>query len=1337
MQTTSRQPDNKTVAVYVITAGETPFLSQTLRAVNESTYPFNTLTLVNTTADKLSAETLAIGKAKAEFSLLELPGVENLGEALSQALTKSTKQSEYLWILSDHTAPAADCLAALVETADNDEEAPVVGGKSFAWNSPTRLIATGISATRKGQVFYPLSSDEIDQGQYDNLRDVLAVYMPGALVRTQWWHKLRGTLNFLDVQAASLDFCQRTYLAGKHVIFAPQARIYVAGGDVINAQPVEKSLDPALSKEPAAAETIEQPALEEKSLEKKIPEVATLETEAQITPTGARGSEKRELNGSEAAEVMALGSEEEKESCCLDTQNQEETPRSEEKITKNESEESGREALFSAGLQATEPFNLLKTQENRYRNQQNLKTGEETAPQDHVRLSAPVTSPVQETWIRNTEPVHSQLLKQLQPTALSKRKNEMLLRSLSAPRFIWGIWLGYYFVVTLITSLLLLLGKELRKAGLELVAYFNLWSNAAVILKARRERFAQAKVSTRVLAALQTPLSQLREAKRIKRKIYRDQDKPELKLEALVQKQLFARREKDRLALMSLAAIAFVLSLVLWYINRQGINGGYWSFLPDNWGDLWSGATTWWLPSSTGTAGVPDPILLVLSVLSVPLALLGLSPNYLTLGVLNLAPMLVLGSAWVGSSLLSRTTAMRTWLSVMWLASPLLWIGIIYGDLNSVIWHIAIPLAVWASIRGIHLGEPYRFAGVSEIVTYRPGGSSGVYAGIAALTWVLVAATSPFSLVVFSLMVMPIMVLLGVLWSSKTKANQPGEAGKLSIPSRASALVGLVLSLIPAWLLLIPGLREIDFTKTKTALNQLYAYALQVPVHEDQPTIAQLSRALLNHSRGITVVVGLIVALILGAALIALARGRNYLGMSFAIVVLAIAAAGSILGAKTTWVLIPLALVYGALLSIIALGLDYLGSGWRYRDYHNLRGSLRLALQQDSFYQNDMENKSSFFAAENETLTEKSGSESEKIETSFEAIPTDYTEKEPLEGPLSDSRSQSGQLASLARLKRYRLYLGLRYLGTVGAFIIPLGCLSLFVQPIIAYNALHDQTQESEKIADGEQSVKSSLAFLPQGPRPNISKVPGTFRIFSQDIPRSRAILIEKKPEGEGYQVSLWRFPAQSSLGSNALIRSQQNKTWNETQMEIADLGVEIISGNIKEFNQKALALGAEQVYLERSADPEGKISAALESDPYIYEVKQSGRYSQWQIDAKAADNRYLPARLTISDDDNSVQILKSKLLEGTDQLLASDQERIVRLLEKPDRFWQARLQGTLLEKRNLALSQEFIVPAGKEGELEISYVRQESKYWVAVFLLGLGIAAVIALPLGGRKKYE
>jgi len=175
---------------------------------------------------------LLVGRLLGHDRVLVLPRETGFGAAVAAGVARSAPppgtdpRRAWVWLLHDDCAPASDALGRLLEEVR--EDVAVVGPKTREWPSLRRLLEVGATISGTGQRETGLERGEPDQGQHDEVRDVLAVNTAGLLVRRDAWDALGGLEPLLPLFGDDLDLGWRVALAGMRVRVAPAAVVFHA-----------------------------------------------------------------------------------------------------------------------------------------------------------------------------------------------------------------------------------------------------------------------------------------------------------------------------------------------------------------------------------------------------------------------------------------------------------------------------------------------------------------------------------------------------------------------------------------------------------------------------------------------------------------------------------------------------------------------------------------------------------------------------------------------------------------------------------------------------------------------------------------------------------------------------------------------------------------------------------------------------------------------------------------------------------------------------------------------------------------------------------------------------
>ena len=102
----------------------------------------------------------------------------------------------------------------------------VLGPKVLDGQDRRTLREVGVSIDRAGRRVTGIDPGEIDQGQHDHKRAVLAVGSAGMLVRRDVWDRLGGFDPRLRLFRDDVDFCWRVQAAGARVQVVTDAVLY-------------------------------------------------------------------------------------------------------------------------------------------------------------------------------------------------------------------------------------------------------------------------------------------------------------------------------------------------------------------------------------------------------------------------------------------------------------------------------------------------------------------------------------------------------------------------------------------------------------------------------------------------------------------------------------------------------------------------------------------------------------------------------------------------------------------------------------------------------------------------------------------------------------------------------------------------------------------------------------------------------------------------------------------------------------------------------------------------------------------------------------------------------
>ena len=206
------------------------WLPEVLAALAAQTVGPTTLVAVDTGSTDATATLLAAALTAGGLSaVVTLARGAGFGAAvragLGRAGTELGARPRWLWVLHDDSAPEPRCLESLLAAVDVSPSVGVVGPLCLDWDDPRLVVEAGLSTDASGQLQTGIGTDELDDGQFFQTSEVLAVSSAGALVDVGTFDALDGYDAALPLFGDDLDFGWRAQRSGKVVLCVPSARL--------------------------------------------------------------------------------------------------------------------------------------------------------------------------------------------------------------------------------------------------------------------------------------------------------------------------------------------------------------------------------------------------------------------------------------------------------------------------------------------------------------------------------------------------------------------------------------------------------------------------------------------------------------------------------------------------------------------------------------------------------------------------------------------------------------------------------------------------------------------------------------------------------------------------------------------------------------------------------------------------------------------------------------------------------------------------------------------------------------------------------------------------------
>jgi GT2 family glycosyltransferase len=228
-------PIRHVVTAVIVAHDAARLLPGLVQAVRAQTHPVHRVVGVDTGSRDRGGATLTgllgqdavfgmepdTGFGAAVASALQHPAARPAGREVP-----ASQGTEWIWLLHDDCEPAGDALEQMLFAVGRSRSVAVLGPK-LKDSADRRVVReAGITTDRAGRRLTGIEPGEIDQGQHDGSRAVLAVGSAGMLVRRDAWDRLGGFDGNLPLFRDDIDFCWRAHAAGYEVRVVTEAVVY-------------------------------------------------------------------------------------------------------------------------------------------------------------------------------------------------------------------------------------------------------------------------------------------------------------------------------------------------------------------------------------------------------------------------------------------------------------------------------------------------------------------------------------------------------------------------------------------------------------------------------------------------------------------------------------------------------------------------------------------------------------------------------------------------------------------------------------------------------------------------------------------------------------------------------------------------------------------------------------------------------------------------------------------------------------------------------------------------------------------------------------------------------
>lgn len=199
------------------------WFEETLASIAGQDYPQLSMLVIDAGSADPTALRERVASVTPDAHLRRLEDNPGFGAAANGSIA-GVQGAAFHLLCHDDVRLAPDVVRILVEEAFRSN-AGVVGPKIVDWADPTRLLSVGMSCDHLGQPSPYVERGDLDQEQFDSVRDVFYLQGCVTLVRSDLFEALGGFDPEITFHGEDLDLGWRAHVAGARVVVAPDARV--------------------------------------------------------------------------------------------------------------------------------------------------------------------------------------------------------------------------------------------------------------------------------------------------------------------------------------------------------------------------------------------------------------------------------------------------------------------------------------------------------------------------------------------------------------------------------------------------------------------------------------------------------------------------------------------------------------------------------------------------------------------------------------------------------------------------------------------------------------------------------------------------------------------------------------------------------------------------------------------------------------------------------------------------------------------------------------------------------------------------------------------------------
>lgn len=211
------------VVVVMVTHNPGWWFEETLASIADQQYPEVSVLVIDAGSADAEDVRRRVASVLPNAHLRRLETNPGFASAANESLT-AVQGAAFHLLCHDDVRLEPGVIGTLVEESFRSN-AGVVGPKVVDWTDPSRLLSVGMSVDHYGQPSPFVERGDLDQEQFDSVRDVFYVQGAVTLVRSDLFEVLGGFDPEITFHGEDLDLGWRAHVAGARVLVAPDARV--------------------------------------------------------------------------------------------------------------------------------------------------------------------------------------------------------------------------------------------------------------------------------------------------------------------------------------------------------------------------------------------------------------------------------------------------------------------------------------------------------------------------------------------------------------------------------------------------------------------------------------------------------------------------------------------------------------------------------------------------------------------------------------------------------------------------------------------------------------------------------------------------------------------------------------------------------------------------------------------------------------------------------------------------------------------------------------------------------------------------------------------------------